>query len=210
MTIVKILWYNGHMVNKNWSLDGRVCKSCQEFKPLSEYNLRKSGTPYTLCRPCYAADVKIRGAKKQKLPSDALRTCTDCNEEKIILDFPLNTNSSGGYLNRCKRCYAKRNSIAKWGIDVTDYDYCVICKRDLVPGREKVVDHDHNCCPGQKTCGSCVRGVLCGPCNRALGLFGDNPATLIQAASYLMGDSWVALESGKDGGPIYPFRADWT
>ena len=35
------------------------------------------------------------------------------------------------------------------------------------------VDHDHACCPGEKTCGKCVRGLLCTPCNLALGRVED-------------------------------------
>ena len=31
------------------------------------------------------------------------------------------------------------------------------------------VDHDHACCPGQYTCGKCIRGVLCHRHNAALG-----------------------------------------
>lgn len=33
------------------------------------------------------------------------------------------------------------------------------------------IDHDHRCCPGEVTCGKCIRGVLCGPHNRGEGLF---------------------------------------
>jgi hypothetical protein len=32
------------------------------------------------------------------------------------------------------------------------------------------VDHDHKCCNKRKTCGDCVRGLLCGLCNLRLGM----------------------------------------
>ena len=47
------------------------------------------------------------------------------------------------------------------------------------------VDHDHSCCPGYTSCGKCVRGLLCGPCNRLLGQARDSIAVLSGAITYL-------------------------
>lgn len=59
---------------------------------------------------------------------------------------------------------------------------CAMCAGLLAPPH---VDHDHSCCAGKRSCGKCVRGLLCGPCNRALGLLRDNPETMERAAVYL-------------------------
>jgi hypothetical protein len=49
------------------------------------------------------------------------------------------------------------------------------------------VDHDHACCPGERTCGKCVRGLLCRDCNLALGQARDSIARLLGLADYLAG-----------------------
>lgn len=49
------------------------------------------------------------------------------------------------------------------------------------------IDHDHSCCPvGGTSCGGCIRGILCGHCNRGLGMFRDSPELLASAARYLI------------------------
>ena len=48
------------------------------------------------------------------------------------------------------------------------------------------VDHDHNCCPENKSCDKCVRGILCHKCNTALGLLDDDMERIMSLASYLM------------------------
>lgn len=65
---------------------------------------------------------------------------------------------------------------------------CAICltaaPRDIRTNRFHV-DHDHACCPGRKSCGQCIRGLLCHACNTALGNFGDDIERLRRASEYL-------------------------
>jgi DNA-directed RNA polymerase subunit RPC12/RpoP len=59
-------------------------------------------------------------------------------------------------------------------------DYkCAICEKPIPKRPDQHVDHNH------KT--KQVRGVLCGNCNRAMGLFGDSAVRLTVAAAYLNG-----------------------
>lgn len=61
---------------------------------------------------------------------------------------------------------------------------CYICRRPGI-SKQLAVDHDHSCCPGPKSCGRCVRGLLCSPCNRYLGYIRDNWLAGVRLRDYL-------------------------
>lgn len=75
---------------------------------------------------------------------------------------------------------------------------CAICGVDAptdIRTRRFHVDHDHACCPQkEKTCGKCVRGLLCHACNTALGNFKDDPQRLLAAVDYLLKFQSVLME----------------
>jgi hypothetical protein len=62
---------------------------------------------------------------------------------------------------------------------------CAICGDPPPEGKRLRVDHDHSCCPGQKSCGECLRGLICLRCNMLLGHARDESSILIAAAGYL-------------------------
>lgn len=62
---------------------------------------------------------------------------------------------------------------------------CGICARPAQEGKRLAIDHDHACCPGPNSCGRCVRGLLCPPCNTGLGGMKDSIPNLLAAIEYL-------------------------
>lgn len=106
---------------------------------------------------------------------------------------------SAGY---CKRHFdtspparerARTRQLALYGLTPSDYarilleqgggcGVCGITPEEL--GGSLHVDHDHACCPGVSSCGSCVRGLLCPNCNQALSC-ADKPGWIDRAQAYL-------------------------
>lgn len=61
---------------------------------------------------------------------------------------------------------------------------CALCRKSPPVH----LDHDHSCCPGQDTCGKCVRGLLCNRCNTLVGYYERDPNTFNSVVAYV--ESW--------------------
>lgn len=85
----------------------------------------------------------------------------------------------GSNLRQWSRSLAKDYGITPDQYDqmfLAQYGRCKICRR-IGNGRRLHVDHEHS--TGR------VRGLLCGKCNRGIGMFDDNPAILLKVCEYL-------------------------
>lgn len=77
-----------------------------------------------------------------------------------------------------KHRYYLKYKLFRYGLTQEEFDAllgaqgyaCAMCHTAFKDGRPIFVDHDHACCPDEKrSCGKCVRGLLCLSCNTALG-----------------------------------------
>lgn len=73
---------------------------------------------------------------------------------------------------------ARKSRLAAYGLTQKKFDQlleaqghaCGMCHQPFADGQLIHVDHDHSCCPDDcRSCGKCVRGLLCHACNVALG-----------------------------------------
>jgi Recombination endonuclease VII len=64
---------------------------------------------------------------------------------------------------------------------------CFLCGEPLNFEKKHAVhvDHDHACCRGARSCGTCVRGLACSKCNAGIGHFGDDPERMRRVADNL-------------------------
>jgi hypothetical protein len=128
------------------------------------------------------------------------KTCRDCESEKSLEDFYRDAKKIDGFSLRCKDChklkYAQTTEyrrLHRYGLDAESYQELLVsqggrCATCGTAPEKFYVDHDHACCPGTRTCGNCVRGLLCFNCNTALGQVKDSPQILLAMIQYLNGD----------------------
>lgn len=78
-----------------------------------------------------------------------------------------------------KRRWNQTYKLARYGLTQELFDRlleiqqfaCAMCHTKFEEDQPVFIDHDHACCPDEKSsCGKCVRGLLCLSCNTTLGL----------------------------------------
>jgi len=140
-------------------------------------------------------------AERNGLAVQGLRRCNTCHDVKPLDAF---YRKGAGWQYRCIACSLEHGRlnvrearISSWGSHlrkrfglsvegwhamlIEQSGRCAVCE---VPMTEPHVDHDHACCDGFKTCGKCVRGLLCNDCNVRLHA-GIDLHWMLQAIAYL-------------------------
>lgn len=150
----------------------RSCRECGV-----SFSATSSNSQFCSPEHARAAHLKRRRDNEYQPP---IRSCDFCGGQ-----IPYKSGKKRYCSDRCQKDGIARE--AKWRVKGLDPSTvlpkaCQICG---ATDRRLVIDHDHDCCPGERTCGKCFRGMLCHPHNVALGMFQEDPAMLRKAARYI-------------------------
>lgn len=145
----------------------------------------RKGKPLTPLRRKIRADLRNERGEKM---------CSRCDAWKAPDNFHGRKGQRDGLSPHCRDCDALMCTLRKFNLTESRYrqmlsdqgGVCAICGGVSLNGDRLSVDHDHACCPDRgRSCGECVRGLLCMDCNRAIGIMRDSPDRLRAAANYL-------------------------
>lgn len=135
------------------------------------------------------------------------KNCAGCSDWKPVDEFFKAATKVDGLTLHCKACSRDMELRRKYGINLEQYaamldkqgGTCAICpKTPEENGMSLAVDHDHSCCSGNRSCGKCVRGLLCDNCNRGIGFLQDKVDVVLNAATYLMSFEDVLTRTAKE------------
>jgi hypothetical protein len=122
----------------------------------------------------------------------ALR-CSRCDEPREETDFTWQGHGRRSRRRVCTTCETEQKRLRYYNLDDTTFqailfaqgNACAICEVPFGNEFFVCIDHSHQCCPGRRSCGKCVRGLLCPPCNKLLGNANDDIDILDSAIHYL-------------------------
>lgn len=92
------------------------------------------------------------------------------NREKLLSKRRSPEGREKSWMSKLKSTF---NVTEEWYFNkLKEQNYgCAICgdKESGIPrSKHLFIDHDHSCCSSSKSCGKCVRGLLCNLCNMRL------------------------------------------
>jgi hypothetical protein len=178
----------------------KACRKCGETKPLSEFYPQKGmkdGYRHN-CKACHSLAHKDWYAKNVDYEKARVKKWQQANSDRVnSVNRRRRQERSKEYRRKERASYLLR----KYGITLRDYEtlrmtqlgMCVICRK--IEWNRLHVDHDHQT--------GVLRGLLCGKCNKAIGLLDDDPALVHSAEAYLVSYRRASAARRR---PRYPQR----
>lgn len=173
-------------------VEGRSqCAECLEKARIRAANLRKTNPELVKQRKKKFAEThKEQLREYNRAWSEANR---DKKKELIRAWREENREYLRAYRTEHAEEYREKRLKKVYGIDASEFDImlkkqdgaCAVCRKKQEKADSLHVDHDHST--------GAVRGLLCGPCNRALGLLGDSPDRIRSLLQYAIEHSQLRI-----------------
>ena len=133
---------------------------CEEHARRNGYN-PFSGTEPATCIRCGKDFGRRPHRGVPQTPSRRAWTmfCPECRRESPLV------------LERLRNHRVPYELAVQWLL-LGDQLRCEVCDRRLrrkAQGTAPTIDHDHRCCNTERSCGKCIRGILCVRCNTLIG-----------------------------------------
>lgn len=143
------------------SASEKLCNSCGIVKNRADFYPRVKGE-YAVFPNCKSCTLMISRDRRKIMPTEQARHSRSAKFKRYGI-------TEGEYISMLR----------------LQNNRCKICGGVNQDGSDLAVDHDHYCCPGNESCGQCIRGLLCRKCNSGIGLLGDDPNIIRAAAAYI-------------------------
>lgn len=152
----------------------KVCRKCNESKPLSEYRSHRSFN----CNTCFVSAQETERTRINNYQREYVRSLNpdkkEARKQRALERYyadPQERQANNFYY---KYGITKAEAIS---LQESQGNKCAICEQELTDSKKTHVDHCHET--------NKVRGILCLHCNTGLGHFKDNPELLRKAIAYL-------------------------
>lgn len=176
-------------------MDQKKCGRCEETKPVSEFHRRARSVDglQTFCKDCHNETRRQRRAADPEKAREEHRAWRDANRDKLNEQKRQRREQDREKVLQEERAWRAANRdktyfySIKYRFGLTEEAYraildsqdgvCAICKRPCPRHSRLAVDHCH-------TTGM-IRGLLCQPCNTAIGLLDEDADRMLAAAQYV-------------------------
>jgi Recombination endonuclease VII len=164
---------SGASYRRIWAEQGGACAICRE--PEAAHRKLDVDHDHGCCPGSLSCGRCVRGL-----------LCKSCNVQvlPVVEDSPALVLAAETYLAAAPmlrarqdipqpKCLPDIKLRSRYGISLRQYEEafaaqggtCAVCREPDARRTRLSVDHDHQCCPGERSCGQCLRGLVCRRCN---------------------------------------------